>query len=116
MTKIVKLSYFFKSKIALFFFVGLPGRRPKLQAKPSSLKRKHTALQNMEFVFLWFILPSWSQIQPTKFNADPSGSTTLDVTYGIYVTEGCESYKLNREYPSIVMAATFSNTTKEKIN
>ncbi len=23
--------------------------------------------------------------------ADPSGSKTLDVTYGIYATEGCES-------------------------
>jgi hypothetical protein len=70
-----------------FFFFGsknynLPiprplSRTPKLQEKPSALKKEHPALQNMKilylFLFLWVI---FSLLDPdpdpaTQINADP---------------------------------------------
>jgi hypothetical protein len=56
---------------------------PKLQEKPSALKREHTALQNMKilyfFLFLWVIFALLDPDPATQINADPcgSGSETL---------------------------------------
>ncbi len=53
---------------------------PKLQEKPSALKREHPALQNMKilyfFQFLWVIFaPLDPDPDPaTQINADPYGS------------------------------------------
>jgi hypothetical protein len=56
---------------------------PKLQEKPSALKREHPALQNMKilyfFIFLWVIFAHLDPDPTTQINADPcgSGSETL---------------------------------------
>jgi hypothetical protein len=62
-----------------------PIRTPKLQEKPSALKREHPALQNMKFLyffqFMWviFALLDPDPNQTTQINVDPcgSGSETL---------------------------------------
>jgi hypothetical protein len=57
---------------------------PKLQEKPSALKREHPALQNMKilyfFLFLWVIFALLDPDPATQINTDPcgSGSATLD--------------------------------------
>jgi hypothetical protein len=57
-----------------------PQRTPKLQEKPSALKREHPALQNMKilyfFLFLWviFALLDPDPDPATQINADPCGS------------------------------------------
>jgi hypothetical protein len=63
---------------------------PKLQEKPSSLKREHPVLKNMKimdffFYFCGSFLPSWIRIRiqiadpdpATQINVDPCGSETL---------------------------------------
>jgi hypothetical protein len=55
---------------------------PKLQEKPSALKREHPAIQNMKFLtFLWviFALLDPDPDPATQINANPcrSGSATL---------------------------------------
>jgi hypothetical protein len=61
---------------------------PKLQEKPSALKRKHPVLKNLKildfFYFCGTFLPSWIRIRnlnadpdpdpATQINADPCGS------------------------------------------
>ncbi len=53
---------------------------PKLQEKPSALKREHPALQNMKiqyfFLFFWviFALLDPDPDPATQINADPCGS------------------------------------------
>jgi hypothetical protein len=48
---------------------------PKLQEKPSSLKREHPALQNLKilyfFLFLWVIFALLDPDPATQINADP---------------------------------------------
>ncbi len=52
---------------------------PRLQEEPSALKKEHPALQNIKFLFHFFLLflgsflPSWMRIriQATKIHADP---------------------------------------------
>jgi hypothetical protein len=69
-----------------------PYRTPKLQEKPSALKKEHPALQNMKilyfFLFFWIIFPLLDPDPDpaTQINADPCGSgygsrsETLDKT------------------------------------
>jgi hypothetical protein len=50
------LFWFFWSKIAFYLSLDLNKGPPKLQVKPSALKREHPALQNMKILdfFLFF--------------------------------------------------------------
>jgi hypothetical protein len=51
---------------------------PKLQEKPSALKRKHQNIKNMKilafFLFLWVIFALLDPDPATQINADPCGS------------------------------------------
>jgi hypothetical protein len=51
---------------------------PKLQEKPSALKREHPALQNVKilyfFLFLWVIFALLDPDPAAQINADPCGS------------------------------------------
>jgi hypothetical protein len=50
-----------------------PERMFKLQRKPSALKRKHSALQNMNFsIFYGSFLPSWIRIWIPNLDPDPN--------------------------------------------
>jgi hypothetical protein len=59
-----------------------PKRAPKLQEKPSALKREHPVLKNMKildfFLFLWVFLPSWIRIRISNLNADPDPATQIN--------------------------------------
>jgi hypothetical protein len=55
---------------------------PKLQEKPSALKREHPALQKMKilsfFYFLGSFLPSWSRIRIRNLYADPDPAAQIN--------------------------------------
>jgi hypothetical protein len=55
---------------------------PKLQEKPSALKREHPVLKNMKilffFYFCWSFLPSWIRIRIRNLNADPNPATQIN--------------------------------------
>jgi hypothetical protein len=63
-----------------------PLRTPKLQEKPSALKREHLVLKNMKildfFLFLGVIFALLDLDPATQINADPcgSGSETLELS------------------------------------
>jgi hypothetical protein len=70
-----KKIYIFFSKIAIYLSLDLNKRTPKLQEKPSALKREHPAIQNMKFLhfflFLWVIFALLDPDPATRINADP---------------------------------------------
>ncbi len=64
-----KIFYFFDKKLQYYLSLGLLFT-PKLQKKPSSLKREHPALRNIKcftfnYFWMWFS-PSWNLIQQLK--------------------------------------------------
>jgi hypothetical protein len=65
-------------KIAIYLSLGPLERTPKLQEKPSALKREHPVLKNMKildfFLFLWVIFALLDPDPATQINADPCGS------------------------------------------
>ncbi len=76
--------YFLDQKLPFrYLSLGLQKRTPKLQEKPSALKREHPALQNMKilnfFLFSWVIFALLDPDPSAQINADPcgSGSETL---------------------------------------
>jgi hypothetical protein len=74
----------------LFFFIKNynlpiprpPYRTPKLQEKPSALKKEHPALQNMKILhFSYFcesFFPSWIRIRNLNANPDPDPATQIN--------------------------------------
>ncbi len=70
-----------------FFLIADPdsgsgSRTPKLQEKPSALKREHPALQKMKirsfFLFLGSFLPSWIRIRIRNLYADPDQAAQIN--------------------------------------
>jgi hypothetical protein len=57
-------------------------RTSKLQEKPSAFKRKHSAIQNMNFIYFFFFrgsfFPSWIRIRIRILNADPDPATLIN--------------------------------------
>jgi hypothetical protein len=102
--RIERIQHFFLLRIRILFWIQgfdeqklrkilAEKRTPKLQEKPSALKREHLAIQNMKFLYFFTFfffcgsfLPSWIRIriQQLKINADPcgSGSATLQERTG----------------------------------
>jgi hypothetical protein len=65
-----------------------PKRTPKLQEKPSALKRKHPALQKMKILsFFLFFGVIFALLDPdpdpaAQINADPCGSGSETLNFG----------------------------------
>jgi hypothetical protein len=59
-----------------------PKRTPKLQEKPSALKKEYPALQNMKILYFFYFcgsfLPSWIRIHILNLNADPDPATQIN--------------------------------------
>jgi hypothetical protein len=55
---------------------------PKLQEKPSALKKEHPALQNMKILYFFYFcgsfLPSWIRIRIRNLNKDPDPATQIN--------------------------------------
>jgi hypothetical protein len=67
--------------------------RPKLQEKPSALKREHPALQNMKilyfFLFWWVIFALLDPDPANQINVDPCG-------FGSETLQGSEDIRIKR--------------------
>jgi hypothetical protein len=87
MTKILLLKYFFLIKNYILLIPRPSERIPKLQEKPSALKREHPALQNMIFllfIFLWVIFALLIRIpiqqhKLMRIHADPEPKPCLSL-------------------------------------
>ncbi len=67
-------TYFSWSNIAIYLFLapGHPLRMSKLQEKPSANKRKHPALQNMKFLYLFYFHRSFMPGSRSIWNTEPA--------------------------------------------
>ncbi len=73
-----KFNFYFLDQNCHLLIPRPPLRTPKLQKKPSTLKREHPVLKNMKildfFLFLWVIFALLDPDPATQINADPCGS------------------------------------------
>jgi hypothetical protein len=74
-------------KFYSLFLPRPPKRMPKLQEKPTALKREHPALQNMKFLYFYlFLCVIFAILDPdpaTQINADPCGSGSKTLVLGL---------------------------------
>jgi hypothetical protein len=69
---------------------------PKLQEKPSALKKEHPVLKNMKildfFLFFWVIFALLDPDPATQINADPCGSMRIWIRIRIRIRNPAKKF------------------------